>query len=382
MTGDKMTVAAGASHVAPPRALDISATNIRGLGAVQLVASLLPALETAPGFSIQTIFLPEEGPLSNYRRHGPGDPPRAYRRWLPNAISRFLECTLFSKKVSGRLPLLVLGDLPVRHKAGQVILVHTPHLLPQADAGSLLGNLKYAVSRAVFRLNLPFISQAIVQTELMRKAMASAYPGLAGRLAIVAQPPPAWLLRSDTKRTGPALGGNLLSLFYPAAGYPHKNHDLLDAFAAASFGEDLVERIIVTIEPAGADGENNLLEHRGQLGPASMIETYAKADALLFPSLEESYGLPLIEAMYLGLPIVCADRDYAHALCGEGAIYFDPTSPGSLRAALRQLKTRLESGWWPDWSEQLASIPRDWDEVAIRMLSLFEIPAEPTGGDL
>ena len=46
------------------------------------------------------------------------------------------------------------------------------------------------------------------------------------------------------------------------------------------------------------------------------------ADALLFLS-EKDFGFPLIEAMYLGLPIVCPDLPFARALWND-AIYFDP----------------------------------------------------------
>ena len=98
-----------------------------------------------------------------------------------------------------------------------------------------------------------------------------------------------------------------------------------------------------------------------------MIHAYQKVDGLLFLSTDESYGFPLVEAMFVGLPIVCPDLPYARTLCSDGAIYFDPYSIDSLRQAIDDLSARLAAGWWPDWKEQLASIPKDWDTVAEAM---------------
>jgi glycosyltransferase involved in cell wall biosynthesis len=99
-----------------------------------------------------------------------------------------------------------------------------------------------------------------------------------------------------------------------------------------------------------------------------MRKAYAEADALLFLSLTESYGFPLIESMFIGLPIICPNLPYAHALCGDQAIYFEANDIQSLREACIELKTRLLRGWHPDWSAQINSLPKDWDSVASQML--------------
>jgi glycosyltransferase involved in cell wall biosynthesis len=101
-----------------------------------------------------------------------------------------------------------------------------------------------------------------------------------------------------------------------------------------------------------------------------MIDAYSKIDAVLFLSKTESYGFPLVEAMFVGLPIVCPDLPYAHTLCGDQAIYFDPDQPDSLREALFRLHSFLEEGWWPDWRERMSRIPKDWQTVARRFLEV------------
>ena len=105
-----------------------------------------------------------------------------------------------------------------------------------------------------------------------------------------------------------------------------------------------------------------------------MINAYGAVDALLFLSKKESYGFPLLEAMFLGLPVICPDLPYAKTLCGNQAIYFDPDSIESLRTALVELTTLLSDNWKPDWSEQLRSVPKNWEDVASTFLDLAVKP--------
>lgn len=349
--------------------IDISATNIRGLGAVRLVESLLPSLERVGADQIERIWLPDGGPLASYGADKHPERYRIYRRFLPNAVSRVLECTLLSGRIGRGRSVLILGDIPVRGAARQVVFVHSSFIVGGSSGSSIAHRFKGLMLRGVFRANLRWVDAVIVQTQAMQSALGKAYPELCGKIHVVSQPAPQWLLGGILRDVPREPGG--LRLFYPAAGYPHKNHALIRRYVNLPGCTDAIESIAVTVEqPAGEAATS--LRYLGQIEPAEVIRQYSMCDALLFPSLDESYGLPVVEAMYLGLPIVAADRPYAHVLCGEGAIYFDPASEASLAVAIDELAARLSSGWQPDWSARLANMPRDWDEVAARMLALFD----------
>jgi glycosyltransferase involved in cell wall biosynthesis len=340
------------------------------MGAVRLIESLLPALERAANGRLGNVWLPAGGPIATYGGARDTGPYHHYRRFIPNAVSRLLECTLLSRRLGGGRVVLTLGNLPLRTALRQVVFVHTPFLLSVARSPSFVQNVKSAINRWVFSANLPAVDAAIVQTETMRSALIATFPGLAGKVHVVRQPSPEWLLTTPPRvRRTP---GEKLRLFYPAAGYAHKNHELLGELTRLLTDADPLERIDVTIEPAGRPVGPPWLRYLGPLAPVQVIEEYAECDALVFPSLEESYGLPLIEAMHLGLPIVAADLPYARELCGDQAIYFDPRSATALRAAIGTLAARLATGWRPDWASQLAHIPRDWEAVARLMLSVID----------
>jgi hypothetical protein len=372
-----MTAEAPLSHD-DRRPFGVHLTNIAGTGAVQLVGSLLPALERAHGYCVDRMHLPDRGALARYRRVTPGVPPRVYTRRLPNALSRALECLLFARRFDASMPLLVLGDLPLRCASRQTVFIQTPHLMQGDRSGSRVAALKYRIARAVFRAGMASPAAYIVQSDVMRAALVETYPTLEGKVHVVPQPVPAWLLEAGLCRSG-RLGPREapLRLFYPAAPYPHKNHRLLAGLPDAAGWP--VERLTLTVPTAAhPDPRIGWIKCVGLLSPQEVIAHYAEADALLFLSSAESYGLPLVEAMWIGLPIVCPDLPYARSLCGAQGCYFDPADPASLRRALTELRARLTAGWWPDWADRLAPIPKDWNAVAEAMLRVtFDADSSP-----
>lgn len=352
--------------------LRIHLTNVTGTGAVRLAESLLPRLIDNEIAQISKVFLPSNGALAKWGAEYPHVPTQNIVRRLPNSVSRLFECALPSRIVRGSDPVLVLGDLPLFCDAPQTLFIQTPHLTGQGNKYSVRDWLKYAVSRSVLRRNLHLVQAAIVQTEPMRLALLQSYPELGGRLHVIPQPVPQWLMSAKGSRKGPLCSsGNGLQLIYPAACYPHKNHKILGSISDEEAQIAGVGSISVTLEATEFPyPQSSWIRTVGRLDPAGMLELYANADALVFPSLQESFGFPLIEAMHVGLPIVAADRSFARVLCGDEAIYFDPLSARSLETALHELNKRIKAGWWPDWSSQLNQLPDSWQEVADRILTI------------
>jgi glycosyltransferase involved in cell wall biosynthesis len=75
----------------------------------------------------------------------------------------------------------------------------------------------------------------------------------------------------------------------------------------------------------------------GAVTDDSLRWLYENAAALAYPSLYEGFGLPPIEAMTCGCPVVVSDRDVLRETCGDAALYCDPASPEELAARIRSL---------------------------------------------
>jgi glycosyltransferase involved in cell wall biosynthesis len=80
---------------------------------------------------------------------------------------------------------------------------------------------------------------------------------------------------------------------------------------------------------------------------AVIADFYRLADALLFPSREEGFGIPLIEAAFSSIPVFCSDIPVLRELCGEDVTYFDPDSePRSIAdMIIERLHSEVSSRW-------------------------------------
>lgn len=79
------------------------------------------------------------------------------------------------------------------------------------------------------------------------------------------------------------------------------------------------------------------VEFAGPLGHEAVQHLYRSSDMFVFPSLTESFGFPMAEAMAHGLPIVAADTPVNREICGDAAVYFSPLSTADLANRLHEL---------------------------------------------
>lgn len=146
---------------------------------------------------------------------------------------------------------------------------------------------------------------------------------------------------------------------YPAAGRPHKNHiRLLDALVKCN---DEFQVVLTTGEKHGGERftkikeavNERLLENRvlvlGHVSDEAIAYLYENAIALLYPSLAEGFGFPLIEAMQYDLPILCSYASCIPEIAGEHAHYFDPYNVDSISSVITQF---LSSSNYPVYDEE------------------------------
>jgi hypothetical protein len=162
-------------------------------------------------------------------------------------------------------------------------------------------------------------------------------------------------------------------LFYPASFYKHKNHKvILDLCKKKSILLDTIQfTFTIPFEKNYilSKFSNNLITNIGPLTTEEVFDNYQNFNALIFPSLNESYGLPLIEAMKMNLYIICPDLPYAKWMCGKQAKYFIPNDSNSLYIAIKEVLDDNLNNIKPNWDEPLSKIPENWDYYASKFLN-------------
>jgi glycosyltransferase involved in cell wall biosynthesis len=131
----------------------------------------------------------------------------------------------------------------------------------------------------------------------------------------------------DLERLRPAGFEREPILLYPANGWPHKNHErLLEAFALVR-REQPELRLVLTGSGIERLPPRDGVEIRGHVPRDDLIRLFQTAQALVFPSLYEGFGLPPLEAMACGCPVAASRAGALPEVLGEAARYFDPTVP-------------------------------------------------------
>ena len=129
--------------------------------------------------------------------------------------------------------------------------------------------------------------------------------------------------------------GYLLAVSSPSA---HKNFGrLLEAYSQLPFPKP---RLVIAGSTAPALIRPDLVDSPGvsfvgRLTDDELVDMYRGATAFVFPSLYEGFGIPPLEAQSCGVPVIAPNIPSAREVLGESAVYADPTSVGSLAAAIR-----------------------------------------------
>ena len=138
------------------------------------------------------------------------------------------------------------------------------------------------------------------------------------------------------------------------------------------------EQVIDMIERSPAI--RGLVEERNSLSDPAMARLLAGACAALVPSFGEGYGLPLVEALALGVPALCSDLAVFREVAGGVAEFLDPLDGPAWRAAIldyaapgspRRAAQRARFAAWrrPSWSEHFTAVDALLDRIAAAPIS-------------
>jgi glycosyltransferase involved in cell wall biosynthesis len=142
-------------------------------------------------------------------------------------------------------------------------------------------------------------------------------------------------------------------IFYPANFWPHKNHRMLLTAYGMFLSRNPDNKLDLVFTGALEGLEKELKRAVEQMGlkervhflgflPQEKLETvWFGCEFLIFPSLYEGFGIPVLEAMSIGKPVLCSNSTSLPEVAGKAALYFDPRKPGDIVSCLERGKPVL-----------------------------------------
>ena len=300
--------------------------------------------------------------------------------FLPSRVKRWAPDCIFC-----------LGNFGLRIKGPkQAVLFHKSHFVyPEVSVALTRSDwLKNRIIESQICRSLPFTDLVFCQTEALKQRYIARFnpaanvellPNvvsksvLAGNSDLSMLPAP---LQHDAVRLR-------FRLFALTRYYSHKN---LEALLAVfdKYRSELKDVIcILTIDAKDHTDAPRLLKKIDTLGLSNQLinigsveqrllpRLYEFSDALILPTLLESFSGTYVEAMRYCTPILTSDRDFAQAVCKQAALYFDPLDAKSILDVILRLKndTKVGDELVALGSERLQELPSDWDVVVTDALA-------------
>jgi len=303
--------------------------------------------------------------------------PHVRRNWLIRLYYEYFWFLRWSRRRTIDLWISLQDLTPNVHASRRAVYCHNPAPFYDGPRRWLL-DPRFEIFRLVYgvfyRLNLAKNTWVIVQQDWMRREMERRYKRPAARTIVAhpvrvggGAPPPAQPAES------PALHKRMLYPVYPRSA---KNHEVVVEAMRALRGLPIELTLTFTgdetryarmIRDRARDLEN--IRFAGFLSTEELRRQYECADALVFPSKLETWGLPLSEFRQYGRPIFAADLPYAREALGgyERCVFFDPDSPQELARLLRGWIDGEALPFDTPSANSSAPFAADWSELLCRL---------------
>lgn len=315
----------------------INASNIHNGGGSVLLKEILSELPNE-----MTTFLLHDSRLKiNYKRYKN----IIFREIKPNIFSRFIsELWIYNNSKKEDI-VLCFGNLPpfLKLRSYVILFLQNRFLIDEIKIVNFLSfytRLRIYYEKIILNLFKDNVDRYIVQTQSMQELLKNNLQKESLKIPFISSK----FLFVDKEQD--AFDKTIYDFIYVASADKHKNHiNLIKAWIHLS-KEDIYPSLSFTLNKKVFKNliKNNF--HHNEIvnlkiynieikKSDSIRDIYKKGKALIFPSLIESFGLPLMEAKKLGMPIIASELDYVRDII-DPDFTFDPKSPKSIARAVKR----------------------------------------------
>lgn len=240
-------------------------------------------------------------------------------------------CECYVDPLNGLRPTMIDPRVAVISLVLDLQHLRMPWLFAQADMKSRLAEYGYAIDR----------SDRLVAISAYERDNLNAFYGV-DRITIAHL---AGFMAEDSGLSEDAARGRRAEigdgepyLVYPAVPWPHKNHEILVQAVSILARRGVRIPLVLTntasrpavrerlAEVAAGLGVGDLVDLRPFMPEAELFDLVARARGLVFPSLYEGFGIPLVDAMALGVPVLTSRTSAVPEICADAVAYLDTAS--------------------------------------------------------
>jgi len=118
------------------------------------------------------------------------------------------------------------------------------------------------------------------------------------------------------------------------------------------------------------------LVYLGYIDPSKRRNLYVEARVLVQPSFEEGFGMPILEAMTMGVPVIAANRGALPEVLGDAGLLFDPENPDALASALERMIDDEAFAAASAAKGRLRASQFTWDATARHVYEAYQLAIE------
>ena len=308
--------------------------------------------------------------------------PRVKSSWLRRVWFEYVSCRKLSRTLDADLWLALHDMTPSVTARRRAVYCHNPAPFDRLRLHDLIRQRKHAafvlLYRFLYRINILRNDFVIVQQQWLRREFQRLYKH--PRIVVAHPATPALQIPAKTSQSAD------IQFFYPALPRPFKNIEILiDAMRNLRRRGVSGFQISLTIDGSESPYAARLrasaadlpeIQWLGRISREHVLRVYSETDCLLFPSLLETWGMPLTEFKQTGRPILAADLPYAHETIGsyDAVRFFPPRNASALADLMAQLignTLRFDSVHEPNPAQPFAP---NWNALFDLLLASETLP--------
>lgn len=361
----------------------VNGINIKVGGGITVLTNFLKAILSFSEFHNIEFYVIVPSGLNYEQYNNPPVKIEIIPEAMKSPVKRlWLDHTWLKSRIEDINPdvIFTIGHIGVPTAYKQAILFMYPYAIYPDEKVvwkklGLITQLDYKIRNMVFKQRLGYVDIVFPQTEVAKKRLLKYYGKEIKEIKVI---PTAFSKIGTTDTTYSFFDKNSENVYLLCLTkyYSHKNIEILIPVAEKIKSERKNICLITTIDKTQGAGAKKLLENISKLGLEEIIinigkvpmegvpSLYTQVNALLMPTLLESFSATYIDSLSFGVPVFTSDRDFARDVCGEDAWYFDPHDPQNIYDTIisafdspDMMKEKIENG-----KRRAASMP-DWSQV-------------------